>query len=174
MFVPEREQVTNVGLAEVAALSRVLQYFVGEKLLEDLPMIDFLFDGALRDQTIHCNVLELPNTVCPFSRLRISGRVPVRVIQQHAVCASEVDPEAARLGGEDHEEDGAVLVEGRDARKPLLDGGRAIDPQVGVTLFLDILVAIVKFKINPTTICVINIPRSAPFSPRYPPFGGFV
>jgi len=67
-----------VGLEE-PLLPRVLQNLVGQKGLEDLPMVDLLLDGATGEQAVNGHVPCLTNAPRPLPRLQVIARIPVGV-----------------------------------------------------------------------------------------------
>ena len=97
--LPQREQLPQALRAKVAfhVLSRV-DYTAAQALLVALPLEDLLLDAARRDEAVHEAVLLLAVAPHARQRLLICRRVPVRIEQDQAVGADEVDTAAAGLG----------------------------------------------------------------------------
>ena len=53
-----------------------------EELLEDLPVVDLLFDGAAGHEAVHDDVLRLPDAPRALPGLQVRGGVPVRVVDE--------------------------------------------------------------------------------------------
>ncbi len=58
-------------------------YLVGEELLVDLALIDFLLDCAAGDEAIHSDLLALANAPGTLPGLHVGGGIPVWVINHH-------------------------------------------------------------------------------------------
>ena len=78
---------------EKAPLFRVLQDFVGEKRFENLPVVNFLFNGACRHQPVDGDVSLLAQTPCPFSCLNVGRRIPIWIEYDDAIGAGQIDAE---------------------------------------------------------------------------------
>ena len=84
---------------------------VRQGLLEDLPVVDLLLDGARADQPVDGHGLRLPQPPGPLARLRVRLRVPVRVVQDDAIRADERQADAARARRQEHDEGPGRRVE---------------------------------------------------------------
>lgn len=82
-------------------------------------MVNLFLDGSSRDESVNGHRLELADAVGPFARLGVRGGVPVRVEDDDAVRAREVDAETARLGRKQHAEDVRGRVELEHQRNAL-------------------------------------------------------
>ncbi|KAI7277095.1 hypothetical protein KC335_g118 [Hortaea werneckii] len=81
------DAVVEVSQLEGLPLLGVTQDLVGEELLEDLSMIDLLFDRAGGHETVDFHFPFLTQSPCTFARLDIGRGVPVRVVDDDAVGA---------------------------------------------------------------------------------------
>jgi len=81
-----------------------------QRLFVRLALEDFLFDGASGDEAVHETILLL--SVTPHTRegLLIGSGVPIRVEEDEAVRADEVETAATSFGGEEEDEFGAFGV----------------------------------------------------------------
>ncbi len=56
---------------------------VGEELLVDLALVDFLLDCAAGDEAVHGDLLALANAPGTLPGLHVRGGIPVWVIHHH-------------------------------------------------------------------------------------------
>ena len=70
---------------------------VGQSSLRGLQLEHLLLDGVARDEPVGEHGPRLPDAVRAVDRLRLDGRVPPRVEQEHVLGGGEVQAEAAGL-----------------------------------------------------------------------------
>jgi len=66
--------------------------------------------SASRQQPIDRDLPRLPNTMAARHRLHIILGVPVRVVDDHRIRGHQIDADAARSCGEEHDAHGAVAL----------------------------------------------------------------
>ena len=79
------EQVGHIARLEKSALFRILEHFTRQEFLINLPVIYLLLDRARGDEPVDRHFLLLPDSPRTFARLRIRGRIPIGIVQQHAI-----------------------------------------------------------------------------------------
>ncbi len=75
-------------LLEEPLLGGVLEDFVRHELLEDLPMINLLFDSVIDDEAIDLDIPFLSDAQGAISSLEVNHGVPVGVKNDYPVCRS--------------------------------------------------------------------------------------
>ena len=73
-------------LLEEPLLGGVLEDFVRHELLENLPMINLLFDSVIDDEAIDLNIPFLSDAQGAISSLEVNHGVPVGVENDYLVC----------------------------------------------------------------------------------------
>ena len=127
-----REQVREVLRLEEPPLLRVLQDLRREKLLVDLPVVDFFLDCPRGDESVHGDLFRLPDSPRALASLGVRARIPVRIVEEHPVRARQVDPETPNLRGEEKHEDVVVAVELVDESHAVTHRGRPVHSPVRV------------------------------------------
>mmetsp|Transcript_10115 Transcript_10115/g.45798 ORF Transcript_10115/g.45798 Transcript_10115/m.45798 type:complete len:213 (+) Transcript_10115:3486-4124(+) len=127
-----REQVREVLRLEEPPLLRVLQHLRREKLLVDLPVVDFFLNRPRGDESVHGDLLRLPDSPRALASLGVRARIPVRIVEEHPVRARQVDPETPHLGGEEKHEDVVVAVELVDESHAVTHRGRPVHSPVRI------------------------------------------
>ena len=94
-LVAKRKELLQVVGLEETLLARIDEDAIGEKLFEDLPLIDFLFDRRARHEAIDCDGAILADAPRSFARLCVSRRVPIRIEYHDAICRCEIETQAA-------------------------------------------------------------------------------
>ena len=109
--------VPRVARFEKASLLGIFEHFTRQKFLVNLPVIHLFFDRPRGDESINRDFFLLTNTPRAFARLRIRRRVPVGIVQQHAIRPGEIYAQTADFGGEQkHKHASVVVVEVIDER----------------------------------------------------------
>ena len=132
--IGEGEELVEVVALEEALLARILEYLVGEELLEYLPMVDLLLDGAGGEQAVDGHVARLTDAPGAFARLQVVARIPVRVEDDDLVGADEVETQAAHLGRQQEEKYARVRVEAVDELGAHVGVGGAVHAHVRVVV----------------------------------------
>ena len=70
-----------------------------------------LLHRPLRDETVDVDFACLPDAVASILRLRVHGRIPVRVVEHNRVCSGEVDSDPPASRRENEAEHALVHVE---------------------------------------------------------------
>ena len=89
------KKVVEILFLEKSAARRIRQDSVSHELLEDLPVVDLLFDCLLRHEPVDLYVTGLPDSQGPLGCLKIDHWVPVGVKDDDLVGGSQIDPERA-------------------------------------------------------------------------------
>ena len=79
------------------------------------------FDRASAYESVYVDVSGLPDAVCAILGLRVHGRVPIRVVEDHCVGSGQVDPQAPAAGRQDEAKQLGVGVEPVHELLALLD-----------------------------------------------------
>ena len=74
-------------------------------------MVYFFFDSSCRQQSINGDILQLTDPPRPLSRLGVCARVPVGVIQDHAIGPRQIDPQPTYSSCQQEYEDGRILLQ---------------------------------------------------------------
>mmetsp|Transcript_8845 Transcript_8845/g.30409 ORF Transcript_8845/g.30409 Transcript_8845/m.30409 type:complete len:769 (-) Transcript_8845:151-2457(-) len=120
-------RLVSAGVLQPALLDHErVQLELLVRLLDDL-----LFDGVLRAEPVHVNLLLLANSVSAVHGLQVHLRVPVRVVQDDDIGGVQVDSEATCPRGK---QEGKLLRVGGvvriDALLPVLSRGVSVNPAV--------------------------------------------
>ena len=135
-LIEERLELVH-ALEEVGGeATRLDDHVVEQPLLVRLAQ-DVLLDGRFGDEPVDVHLARLADAVRAVLRLRIDGRVPVGVVEDHGVGARQVDAQPARARREDEDEDLGVQVEPIHELLPLVHLGRAVQSQVRVAADVD-------------------------------------
>lgn len=74
-----------------------LPHFAAQKLFVDLSVVDLLLDRSTGDEPVHDNVSFLSDPPCAFTCLEVVAWVPIRFIQDDAICPDEINTETTDL-----------------------------------------------------------------------------
>lgn len=98
-----------------------------------------LFDGAAREKAVDADLFGLAETMGTVFGLLVHGGIPIRVVEDDAVCGCEVETETTRASGEEEEEDFGFVLEVGDHISSVLDLGGTVQTQVLVLPVREIL-----------------------------------
>ena len=93
-------------------------------------MIDLLFDCTGGHQSIDLHLALLSKSPCPLTRLHISRRIPVRIVDDNAISTCQVDTETTDFGRQKEHVEVLVTVELIHKRLSIFDRGVAIHAAV--------------------------------------------
>jgi len=144
------EKIVRITSSVLAEVEQRLEFLTGEVLLRillhiddvggqpflgDLALVDLFFDGARAEEAVEEALLLLTISPDTAHGLGVVGGVPVRIEQNEAVGADEVQADTTSLGGE--EEDDFTLggnIEAVDEFLALLNRSGTIKLEVGNVL----------------------------------------
>ncbi len=98
---------------------------------------DVLLDRLLTDESVDVDVARLADTMAPILCLGIHRRVPIRVVKDDRVGASQVNADAAGTRRQNEAEDAPVGVEALHEHLTLVDSRRAVQSQVDVAVVIE-------------------------------------
>ena len=118
------QHVEILGGDQVTVRCGAFEQMIGEAALAFLQGENFLFDGTLRQQLVDEHRFVLTDAMSARRGLFLDGRIPPRIVMDHAVGGGQVEPGTAGLGGMVGLEDLAQVL-GRDAAAGV---GKGRDP----------------------------------------------
>lgn len=98
---------------------------------------DVLLHCALTDQSVDVDVPGLSDAVAAVLSLGVHGGIPVAVVEDHGVCAGQVDAHASTASGQDEAEDASVCVESLHEGLSLFHAGAAVQTEVDVSVVVE-------------------------------------
>ena len=90
---------------------------IKEHLFVLLQLIDFLFDGSLRDETVNLHVFLLADAMRSPCRLLFDRRVPPKIEKDDRIRSGQIQPGAACFQG-NQKDIGLAFIELVDQRNP--------------------------------------------------------
>jgi hypothetical protein len=109
-----------------------------DHIIEHLLLIGFsedvALDGMFAHEPVDVHIASLTDSMSPIRALPVHGRIPIEIVEDDGICASQVDPETAGAGRQDETQNTIVVVKPLGEDLALLDFCSSVETQVPVAV----------------------------------------